>query len=143
MGTHIAACTRMLVRDVMSSNPIVVDADASLGEAFDILQSNSIRHLPVVKGGALVGMVSDRDLRSLMPRIVDENTLDEMKARYDAPISSVMATDVETLHGEQDLNESIDVMLELKVGALPVIDPSTKKVLGILSYVDILRALRS
>ena len=133
----------MLVRDVMSSNPIVIDADASLGEAFDILQSNSIRHLPVVKGDALVGMVSDRDLRTLMPRIVDAETLDTYKARYDAPVSSVMATDVETLNGEQDLDESIDVMLEFKVGALPVIDPSTKSVIGILSYVDILRALRS
>lgn len=132
----------MLVRDAMSSNPIVIDADASLGEAFDILQANSIRHLPVVKGGALVGMVSDRDLRSLMPRIADAKTLERLMARYDSPVSSVMATDVETVHAEQDLNESIDVMLEMKVGALPVIDPSTNEVEGILSYIDILRALR-
>ena len=81
----------MLVRDAMSSNPIVIDADASLGEAFDILQANSIRHLPVVKGGALVGMVSDRDLRSLMPRIADAKTLERLMARYDSPVSSVMA----------------------------------------------------
>lgn len=133
----------MLVRDVMSSNPIVIDADASLGEAFDVLQSNSIRHLPVVKGGALVGMVSDRDLRSIMPRIVDAETLTTLQARYDAPVSSVMVTDVETLHAEQELNESIDVMVEFKVGALPVIDPSTKQVDGILSYIDVLRALRA
>ena len=132
-----------LVRDVMSKNPIVIDAEAPLGDAFDLLQANEIRHLPVVRGGALVGMVSDRDLRTLVPRIVDRQTLDELKARYDAPISSVMATDVETLHPEQDLDESIDVLLEYKVGALPVVDPTTKAVKGILSYVDVLRALRS
>lgn len=138
----IALCSRMLVRDAMSSNPIVIDADASLGEALDILQSNSIRHLPVVKGGALVGMISDRDLQSLVPRIVDAEALERLMARYDEPVSSVMATDVETLHLEQELDESIDVMLEFKVGALPVIDPSSKSVVGILSYIDVLRALR-
>ena len=53
-----------------------------------------------------------------------------------------MSPDVTTVHPETDLSESIDRMLDLKVGALPVVGPGTGKLQGIVSYVDLLRALR-
>jgi len=53
-----------------------------------------------------------------------------------------MSGDVVTVYPETELSESIDRMLDLKVGALPVVDPSTGELQGIVSYVDLLRALR-
>lgn len=133
----------MLVRDVMSESPVVVHARARLSEAAELLAGHTVRHLPVVEAGALVGMLSDRDLRSVMsPRLLDEASLDELRSRYDAPVSEVMSPDVTTVHPETDLSESIDRMLDLKVGALPVVDPGTGELQGIVSYVDLLRALR-
>ena len=133
----------MLVRDVMSEKPVVVHATASVGDAAELLAEHTIRHLPVVEGDTLVGMLSDRDLRSLVaPRLVDESALTDLKARYDSPVSELMSPDVETVDPETELGETIDKMLDLKVGALPVVDPHTGNLQGIVSYVDLLRALR-
>ncbi len=133
----------MQVRDIMTKNPIVTSPSATLGDATETLMQHSFRHLPVVEGGALVGMLSDRDLRGLVrPRLIDSAALDQLKARYDSPVSEVMATDVETAFPENEISETIDKMLENEVGALPVVDPATGELQGIVSYVDILRAVR-
>lgn len=133
----------MLVRDAMSANPIVTRPSASLGDAAELMLEHGFRHLPVVEDGALVGMLSDRDLRNLItPRVVDQDSLEALRARYDAPVSEAMVPDVETIDPESTLGDAIDTLLEAKIGALPVVDPSTGEVLGILSYVDVLRALR-
>ncbi len=133
----------MHVRDAMSDNPLVVRPEASLGDAAEIMLERGFRHLPVVEGGALVGMLSDRDLRSLIaPRLADAEALDALRARYETPVSEVMVPDVEAIDPESSLGEAIDRLLEAKVGALPVVDPGTGELLGILSYVDVLRALR-
>jgi len=133
----------MIVRDVMTENPLFTRPETKLGEAADLLAEREIRHLPVVENDALVGMLSDRDVRALIaPKLVDDAALDELKARYDSQVSEVMVPDVVTLHPETELGESIDVMLDQKVGALPVVDPGTGQLLGIVSYVDLLRAVR-
>ena len=133
----------MLVCDAMTTNPIVIHPAASLGDAAETMFERGFRHLPVVEGGALVGMLSDRDLRSLIaPRLADAEAPDALRARYDAPVSEVMVPDVESIDPESSLGEAIDRLLEAKVGALPVVEPGTGELRGILSYVDVLRALR-
>ncbi len=133
----------MLVRDAMSDNPVVTRPSASLGDAAELMFERGFRHLPVVEDGALVGMLSDRDLRSLIvPRVVDQDSLDALRVRYEASVSEVMVPDVETIDPESTLNDAIDMLLDAKIGALPVVDPSSGELLGILSYVDVLRALR-
>jgi acetoin utilization protein AcuB len=97
----------------------------------------------VLEGRALVGIVSDRDLRGLLvPRLTDEAGLQEIRVRYDAPISELMTADPVRINPESDLSDAVDQMLEHGVGALPVVDEGSGDLLGIVSYVDVLRAVR-
>src|SRR5262245_57877663 len=120
----------MRATEIMTEDPMTVEVTAKIAEAIDILQTLEIRHLPVVdRGGTLVGMISDRDLRSANGK--------------EESIAAIMSADVSTIDPETDVEEIIDLLLELKVGALPVVDEETKELMGIVSYVDVLRALRS
>ena len=117
-------------RELMTASPTVIDATSTLRTALEKLQALDVRHLPVVDtDGQLVGMLSDRDLRSysgILP--------------LDASVSSVMSADVIAVDSEADLAEVVDLMLDNKIGAVPVLDADDALV-GIISYVDILRML--
>ena len=52
----------MIARDLMTPNPLTVTPQASIAEAWDVMRELAVRHVPVVEDGALVGMLSDRDL---------------------------------------------------------------------------------
>jgi acetoin utilization protein AcuB len=133
----------MIAEDVMSDNPASIREDATLGEAVEVLLGAEFRHLPVVRGTELVGMISDRDVRSLItPRLFDVAALEELKSRYDDRVAELMSTDVVKVYPATDLGEVIDRMLDEHVGALPVVDADTGALLGIVSYVDVLRAMR-
>jgi CBS domain-containing protein len=133
----------VIVQDVMSEYPESIRDDASVAEAVEVLATASFRHLPVVRGRELVGMLSDRDVRSLLaPRLIDVDALEALRARYDEKVSELMTGDVVRVYPDTDLGEVIDKMLDEKVGAMPVVDPDTGDLLGIVSYVDVLRGLR-
>ena len=57
----------MFVSDVMSANPITVTPDVSVMEALEMMKRSKVRRLPVVQGGKLVGIVTDRDLLQVSP----------------------------------------------------------------------------
>jgi len=128
----------MVVEEIMSPKPIAVEANQSIREALRRLITDDIRHLPVVDDGVLVGMVSDRDVRGLASDVLSGNELSEQLARS---VSEVMSSDVVTVDPETEIGEAIDLMIEHKIGALPVV--SDTQLVGILSYVDVLRAARS
>ena len=133
----------MLVRDVMTDRVQSAHPNTPVADAAEILFENEIRHLPVVEEGQVVGILSDRDLRSLaMPRLVDQETLQDLRRRYHSPVSELMSPDPIKVHPETSLGEVIDEMTENKISALPVVDPSTGALLGIVSTLDVLRALR-
>jgi acetoin utilization protein AcuB len=117
-------------RELMTEAPTCVDATATLKHAIEKLQALDVRHLPVIDNeGQLVGMLSDRDLRSYATVLP-----------LDASVSSAMSTDVIAVDLEADVAEIIDLMLDNKIGAVPVLD-SDDVLVGIISYVDILREL--
>lgn len=133
----------MNVRDVMSEDPVHVQVDTPVSEVVELIQELAVRHLPVLDGDRLVGIVSDRDLRSVtLPRLVDAVALTKIQARYEQAVSQLMSSDPVTVHPENDLVEAVDAMLEHHVGALPVVDPSTGDLVGMISYVDVLAASR-
>jgi len=133
----------MVVDEVMSSDPFVVSVTDSVGSVIKKLIETDVRHLPVVSEGGLVGMVSDRDLRSFTPVAMLELTQPrELQARLAQPISKVMTTDVISVNPETDIEEVIDLMIEHKIGAVPVVEADSSKLVGIVSYIDALRAAR-
>jgi CBS domain-containing protein len=131
----------MIVREIMTSDPYASPVTITVRQALHALGEADVRHLPIVEKGALVGIVSDRDLRTVIPSALDAfEHPDQVRGILAQPIASVMNTDVLYVHPESEVAEAIDLMLEHKVGALPVVEPDSLKLVGIVSYVDILRA---
>lgn len=127
---------------LMTPNPFVIPSSAKVAEAVSALQNLEIRHLPVVDGrGALVGMVSDRDLSSLtLPTYVDGEWIGSIRVALDARIDSLMNSDVRSVGEETPADEIVDLLLQEKIGAVPVLD-AEGRLAGIVSYVDLLRKL--
>lgn len=129
-------------RELMTANPASVPSTAKVRRAVDILQTLEIRHLPVVnEDRELVGMVSDRDSRALaVPDFVGEEYVGSLRTALDANVATLMSSDVISVGAEADAAEIVELMLEHKIGAVPVID-ADGVLIGIVSYVDVLRSL--
>jgi acetoin utilization protein AcuB len=133
----------MLVQEVMTRRPYVASTRDSIRKVIEKLAEADVRHLPVLEDGSLVGIVSDRDLREVVPSALDVVERPHESARILArPVSELMSTDVVAVTPEDDLVEAIDLMLEHRIGAVPVVDDGSAELIGIVSYVDALRAAR-
>ena len=132
----------MTARELMTENPATVTPQTTIAEAWDLMRELDVRHLPVVDGGAMVGMVSDRDLGNFgAARLLSEEGADALRRRLTVPIIQVMSTDVVAAEPDTETSELIAMLLEHRVGALPVILPGTRQIVGIVSYIDVLRAV--
>ena len=133
----------MIVEEVMTRDPYAATTVSSIRQVMRMLAEADIRHLPIVEDGALVGMVSDRDLRGVVPSALDELERPlEVQRLLDRPISTQMSSNVIFVHPETDLGDVVDVMLEQRIGAVPVVEADSLKLIGIVSYADVLSAVR-
>ena len=134
----------MLVSEIMTTDPITAAPKDTLRDVMDRMYSEDIRHVPVVDGTQLIGIISDRDMRSLsLPVSTILNNPGETAKRLEKPVSAVMRGDVQYVEADADVEGLIDMMVESKVGAVPVVDPGTETLVGIVSYIDVLLAARS
>ncbi len=142
-GSHGRWGMTITAEEVMTKDAVSVDETATLGEALETLSELQVRHLPVVRDGEVVGMISDRDLRDVdLKTVQDFAGLESALARLGRPVSSLMTGSVLSVGPEAEIGEVIDLMLEERVGAVPVVDDDSGDLVGIVSYVDVLRALR-
>ena len=133
----------MTARDLMTPDPVTIAPGATIAEAWDLMRELDIRHLPVVEGEALIGMLSDRDLGVLeVGRQLIEEGADALRQRLAQPVIQAMSTDVVAAEPDTDVSELLTLLLEHKVGAIPVVLPDTRQIAGIVSYIDVLRALQ-
>jgi len=116
----------ILVRDVMTRKVLTIGPETSCDEARRLMEQHRIRHLPVVAEGRLVGMVSDRDVRSAAAQT--RGTLAE----------KIMTGDPVTITPETRVEHAARLMLDGRFGSLPVTDGQT--LIGIVTYTDLLRA---
>jgi len=129
--------------EFMTQDPMTVTPRASIAEAWDMMRDLDIRHLPVIEDGVLVGMVSDRDLARLdVARLLSSEGAEALRRELTTAIADIMSSDVVCVEPETDLSEVVDLLLEQKVGAIPVVQPDTRALVGIISYIDVLRVLR-
>ncbi len=127
----------VVVADLMTSDPATVVVTASAGAALARLHQLDVRHLPVVdEEGALVGMLSDRDFSPL-----PHDGTSSRSPGPSVPVSDLMSSDVVSVEEETSARDLIETLLDLKVGALPVTD-SEGALVGIVSYIDVLRGLQ-
>jgi len=132
----------MFVSKSMARKVITVDRDASVLEAQSLMQRSEIRHLPVVEAdNLLVGMITDRDIRSALPYELANGggTAVEREKFARLKVGDVMTTDLLTISPTHTLADALLLIEQKKVGAIPVIDDRNKLV-GILSVRDLLRA---
>lgn len=133
----------MKVADIMTPDVVSVHYNQRVHEALAALYENDIRQVPVVDfNGVIVGILTDRDIKEhvgfrLAPGIDPEDRRDALVDRID----SVMSTDPMTVPPEMDVLELIDLLLETKVGGFPVVDDN-RRIMGIVTYIDVLRELR-
>lgn len=132
----------LTARDLMTEAPATVGPTSTVRKAVEILQALDVRHLPVVnEDRELVGMLSDRDLRTLsIPCFVGPEHVANLRAALDARVTSFMNSDVLSVEEDADAAEVVDLMLDHKIGAVPVTNAEGMLV-GIISYMDILRAM--
>jgi acetoin utilization protein AcuB len=133
----------MSAQDLMTPNPVTVAPDATLAEVWDVMRDRGIRHVPVVDGGTLVGMLSERDLAHLdLPRLLTLEGAEALRRELAIPVVKIMTPDVVAVGPDADMEEVVDLLIEHRVGALPVVRPETNELMGIVSYIDVLRAVR-
>jgi acetoin utilization protein AcuB len=132
----------MFVSRSMTRKLITATGDESIFDARKKMRDNGIRHLPVVDAeGKLVGMVTDRDIRSALPSDLFHNPVTGTeKDRYASlQVKDVMATDLLTVAPRDTIQDALLLIETKKVGALPVVDEKGG-LKGILSVRDLLRA---
>ena len=129
------------VGDIMSVSPVTIAPSTSVQEAQALMQQRKIRHLPVLQEGRLVGMISDRDIRLVLPSPATSLTVWEIRHLLDQlTVGEVMTYFVMTTAPDCPVTEAVGRMLGHKVGALPVV--ADHQVVGILTRTDVLRAFR-
>jgi acetoin utilization protein AcuB len=129
----------LLVKNRMTRDPVAVPADATLGVALRLMREHRVRHLPVVEGGEVVGMLSDRDLRLAMPSPLGMESAEDVAAAEGTPVADVMARGAITAGPFDTVEDAAVRMRRHRVGSLPVVD-ATGALLGILTETDILQA---
>ncbi|HEU4882916.1 MAG TPA: CBS and ACT domain-containing protein [Longimicrobium sp.] len=129
----------MLVKKRMTHDPVVVSPRHSLADALRLTRERRIRHLPVVEDGVLVGIVSDRDVRTALPSPITEPDAERVAFLDRTPISAVMKRDVDSIGPLDTVEDAAKLMRRRRIGALPVVD-AHGAVLGILSESDVLDA---
>ena len=133
----MARYNRIKVVDVMTKNPLVMTPAETIGQADELMTENRIRQLPVVDEGALLGIITDRDIRSFLA----QSALVEPEERAKVlrtNVREIMTAEPLTLAPDDDLREALELLIEEKIGGIPVVDQA-EGLVGIVTYVDVLR----
>ena len=129
----------MKIRDLMTATPITTDPRTPVLEARQVMIGKRIRHLLVTDGPNLVGIVTDRDIRLNLPSPATSLSVWEINyllARL--TVASVMTKKLVTVSPGGDPRDAAVLMLDHRIGALPVIDAG--QLVGIITETDLLRA---
>ncbi len=132
----------MRVRDVMTSSLVAVPESTPVRDALAMLEAMEIRHLPVVDDkGVLAGMVSERDLHAFYaPRVeLAGDWAEQARVKLGEPVSRIMITRPIAVEDDAPLSKALETLLAERVSAVPAVHNG--KLVGIVSYVDLLRIL--
>jgi CBS domain-containing protein len=129
-----------LVKDWMTSNPVVISPKTAVPEAYRLMKERRVRRLPIVDRDQLVGIVTLGDVREASPS--DATSLSIYELNYlltRLSVDQIMSREVLTVGPETTIREAARLMLENKIGGLPVVENG--KVVGILTESDIFRMI--
>lgn len=118
------------VRDVMTSNPTTCEPTATLVDAAKVMAGEDVGPVPIVEGGKLVGLVTDRDI---IIRAVAEG-----RDVTSTAVRDVASKDLVTVTADEDLDRALQLMADNQVRRIPVVEGD--RVVGIVSQADVARA---
>jgi acetoin utilization protein AcuB len=129
----------MLVYERMSRHPITVTADVPIDEALNLMRESKVRRLPVVdKKGKLVGIVSEKDLLYASPSPATSLSIHEIHYLVSKiKVADVMTKDVITVEEYTPLEEAARIMVDHKIGGLPVVRDGA--LVGIITETDLFK----
>jgi acetoin utilization protein AcuB len=134
----------MLVKYWMSKPPITIDVNAYIKEADELLKKNTIRQLPVVEDGKLVGLITDKDIKRAAPSEVTR--LEHITELYDMisniQIRDIMIKNPVTIPLDYPIDKAASVLLDKKLSGAPVVD-NEGELVGVITQTDIFRVLVS
>jgi len=129
----------MKVRDLMTTEVVTLIEDETLARAQRCMARGRIRHLPVVRDGCLVGLVTHRDLLAASFSIFAEVEAQEQRRIFTTvPVVEAMHRDVVSVSPDLGVSEAAQILLENKYGCLPVVGQDDV-LLGIVTEADFLR----
>ena len=127
------------VRELMTPAPLSVSPNTPVDEARALMQQHRIRHLPVLEDGRLVGMVSDRDIRLVLPSPATSLSVHEIGYLLTRlTVGEIMTYFPVTIGADRLVAEAVKRMLAYKVEALPVV--AHDKLIGIVTRTNLLQA---
>ncbi len=130
----------MLIKDWMTKDPVTITEDTSMIKAIHTMKERRFRRLPVVAGGKLVGMVTDRDLKEASPS--KATSLDVHELYYllaELQVQEIMSRNPISVSQDETVEHAAQVMLEHTISGLPVVNAGGK-VVGIITQSDVFRA---
>ncbi|MBI4963420.1 MAG: CBS domain-containing protein [Desulfomonile tiedjei] len=133
----------MLVKYWMNKDVVPIDISASMQDAITSMKDKQIALLPVLKGGDLVGVITDRDLKRASAS--DATTLDVHELGYllsKIQVGDIMTKNPITVPPDFTLEETASVLLQNRISGAPVLD-ANGAVVGIITQADLFRALIS
>jgi len=124
---------------MMQTQVITVTPAMSLTEVQRLMRDNNIRHVPVVSGKRLVGIITDRDIREASPSPATTLTRGEIAYRMEAtPVKTCMTKDVVWIGPDMEMVLAARLLVQRQIGCLPVMDNGT--LVGVVTDMDCLRA---
>jgi acetoin utilization protein AcuB len=132
--------TQVRVIDSMTREVITIGPKEGVSLAMHILEKKGIRHLPVVSGGKLIGIVTDRDIRRALPAHAEDLEADELSCLFDTlQVQAVMTRPVVSVTPETSIGEAASILAAHGIRCLPVLDG--ERLVGILTEGDVMQAL--
>jgi CBS domain-containing protein len=132
----------MQVSEVMATDVVTVGRNDDLRLVDDIMAERHIRHIPVVEDGAIVGLVSQRDVfRAQMSSTMGYGEKGQRAYLHSILVKEIMAHPVITIAPEASVTEAIDLIVEKGIGCLPVV--LGQQLIGILTKTNLLQHLRT
>ncbi|MEI8215518.1 MAG: CBS domain-containing protein [Eubacteriales bacterium] len=129
----------MYVRNSMTTNPYTVSPEATIAEAMDLMRNKSIKRLPVVKNGQLVGIITHSQLLEVSPSPATSLSVFEINYLLaKTKIDGIMTKKVITVTPDTLLEEASLIMRKYKIGGIPVLE--NNELVGIITETDVFDA---
>ena len=127
----------MIVKEVMSKNPVTIGPATKLRALNELMKANDVRHVPVVKNGKMIGIVTEKDIRyAMIPEKIPGKKVPQGWNLDHLKVQDIMTDNTITIAQEAQVEEAARIIYGLKIHALPVM--KNDKLVGIISVMDIL-----